>query len=134
MNSRVTGRRENEQRRGAPTSCGSSVGAEAIGTSDRRWYPPRETSLASLEAEVGFVDRVLDQIDRVHPMPALVEAPTRSEYVPKICYPGASLNLRAAPLVNRTKPPLRIAAMAWVGEEDGASYVVGGVGKDPPGS
>ena len=60
--------------------------------------------------------------------------PTRSEYVSKICCPRASLNLRACPFVNRTKPPLRIAAMAWAGEEDGASYVVGGVGKDTPGS
>jgi hypothetical protein len=54
--------------------------------------------------------------------------------IPAAGPPRRVLNLGAGPFVNRTKPPLRLAAMAWVGEEDGASYVVGGMGKDTPGS
>jgi hypothetical protein len=59
--------------------------------------------------------------------------PTRSEFVPKIRYPRASLNLRADPFVNRTKPPLRIAATAWVGEEDGRVMSWEGWGRTHPG-
>jgi len=54
--------------------------------------------------------------------------------IPAAGPPRRVLNLRAGPFVNKTKPPLRLAAMAWVGEEDGASYVVGGMGKDTAGS
>jgi len=53
--------------------------------------------------------------------------------IPAAGPPQRALNLDAGPFVNRTKPPLHVAAMAWVGEEDRASYVVGGMGKNTPG-